>query len=416
MATIYIQHVGPIVDTGVIEIVPVNLFIGKQSSGKSTFIKILCFCRWVDKQISVGGKDNGKTVAYAYSHYRRFIREMMHFYRFNESFFSSRSRIEYYGDGVDILFSGDAKNNAQIVAKPRGEKFNSKLCFIPSERNLLSSMKNIQDNYRSSHMDMLFNFVFEWGEYRETFTPDHKLRLTVDPEMEYYFDKEKGEQIKVRSANQDLPAFSPFYASSGIQSSFPLEVIVQALVNYIGRNAKLSQSDLTQILARLIRAGASTEQLKKTIESSRNESRNLLTYQAIQLFIEEPEQNLFPESQVAIIRSIVRAIQVANFKGGVSKSSVVITTHSPYVLSTLNVLMAATEAYELDSASTKNIIEEDLILPKGDIQAYCINSAGIVENIIDPEIYMVSGTFLDGISDEVEDELSLLNNIIASRL
>ena len=41
MATIQIQNIGPIVDTGVIELRAINLFIGKQSSGKSTLLKIL---------------------------------------------------------------------------------------------------------------------------------------------------------------------------------------------------------------------------------------------------------------------------------------------------------------------------------------------------------------------------------------
>jgi len=414
MATIRIQNVGPIRESGIIRIVPVNLFIGKQSSGKSTFLKILCYCRWIDKQVSIGSRINGKSAAYVYSHYMRFIREMMHFYRFNESYFSENSRIEYDGDGVHILFCGGVKNNAQISSKLRGERFNSKLCFVPSERNLLSAMKNIQDTYRSSDMDMLFNFVFEWGEYRESFTPENKLRLTVAPEMEYYFDKDKGEQIKILNSGHDIPAFPPFYASSGIQSSFPLEVIVRSMVDYIGRNAKLSQSDLTQILARLIRDGVSSGQLQKVIESRRDESRNLLTYQAIQLFVEEPEQNLFPESQAAITRSIVKAVKEANRRGSISLSSVVMTTHSPYVLSTLNVLMAASEAFELNPERTVRIIDEGLILPKGAIRAYSIDADGMIRDIIDKDIFMVDGTFLDGASENVENELAKLNEIICS--
>ena len=305
MATIRIQNVGPIADTGQLELAPVNLIIGKQSSGKSTLLKIICFCRWIDKQVSIGARIKGKSASYAYSHHYRFTRELMHFYRFNESFFSAESHIEYNGDAADIIFSGTANRNAQITAKPKGDKYNTKLCFIPSERNLLSSMKNIQDGYRSSDMDMLFNFVFEWGEFREKFTPDNRLRLTVAPEMEYYYDKEKGEQILITKNRRTVPPFSPFFASSGIQSAFPLEVILHSLVNCVGTNAKLSQSDLTQILARLVREGASSEELQKAIEAGREVSRNLLSYQGAQIFVEEPEQNLFPESQAAMIQSIV---------------------------------------------------------------------------------------------------------------
>lgn len=54
MATIQIKSVGPIVDTGIIELKTVNLFIGKQSTGKSTLLKICSHCRWVEKLFSIG--------------------------------------------------------------------------------------------------------------------------------------------------------------------------------------------------------------------------------------------------------------------------------------------------------------------------------------------------------------------------
>ena len=414
MATIQIQNIGPIVDTGVIELRAINLFIGKQSSGKSTLLKILCFCRWIDKQVAIGSRKKDKSASYVYSHYSRLIKELMHFYRFNESFFTAQSQIHYNGDAVEITFKGDTKNNAQIAAKAKGDKYNSKLCFIPSERNLLSAIKNIQDGYRSSDMDMLFNFVFEWSEFREKFTPDNRLRLTVAPDMEYYYDKESGEQIIIHKNNRQVPPFSPFYASSGVQSALPLEVLLRSLVNTIGQNAKLSQSDLTQIVARLLRDGATVEQVQRAIEAGHEESRKLLTYQGIQLFIEEPEQNLFPESQAAIINSIVRAVKEAESKSAHHRNMVVMTTHSPYVLSSLNVLMAASEAYPIDPDATQQIVDKDLILPLGEIKAYSIDDDGYVRSIVDDDLYMVDGTFLDSASDAVENKLSLLNDIICN--
>lgn len=49
MASIEIKHVGPLNETGKIDLKMVNLFIGKQSTGKSTLMKILCYCRWLEK-------------------------------------------------------------------------------------------------------------------------------------------------------------------------------------------------------------------------------------------------------------------------------------------------------------------------------------------------------------------------------
>ncbi len=413
MAKIRIQNIGPIKDTGMIDLTVVNLFIGRQSSGKSTLLKIICYCRWLDKRVAIGGRVGDKTVAYAYSHYNRFVRELMHFYRFNENFFSSESSVEYTGDVIRIFFKGGINKNAKIELLTSPTRYNSSLCFIPSERNVLSAVKNIEATYRATDMDMLFNFIFEWGEVRERYTPEHRLKLSVAPEIEFYYEKDRGGLIEMRRKDRrEIPPFSPFYASSGIQSALPLEAMTHSTVNSIGQNASLSQSDMTQILSRLIRGNATPTELQRAIETEASISRNLLTYQGAQLFIEEPEQNLFPESQAAVTRSIVAAIKRANTVGLPGKSLVAMTTHSPYVLSALNVLMAASEAYDIDRDKTIRIIPENYILPKGAISAWWIKGDGHLENIVDNDIYMLSGLHLDRTSDEVEVIMSRLNEII----
>ena len=37
-------------DSTKIEMTPLMLLIGRQSAGKSTFMKVLCFCRWIEKK------------------------------------------------------------------------------------------------------------------------------------------------------------------------------------------------------------------------------------------------------------------------------------------------------------------------------------------------------------------------------
>ena len=57
MPKVRIKNIGPIVDTGDIALSAVMLIVGKQSSGKSTFMKILCFCRWIEKRIMLDGEN-----------------------------------------------------------------------------------------------------------------------------------------------------------------------------------------------------------------------------------------------------------------------------------------------------------------------------------------------------------------------
>lgn len=48
MARLIIRNIGPIKNVD-IELNKVNVFIGEQSSGKSTIAKIISFCSWLEK-------------------------------------------------------------------------------------------------------------------------------------------------------------------------------------------------------------------------------------------------------------------------------------------------------------------------------------------------------------------------------
>ena len=51
MASLHIKNIGPILDSTKIELTPLMVLISRQSSSKSTFMKVLCFCRWVEKKL-----------------------------------------------------------------------------------------------------------------------------------------------------------------------------------------------------------------------------------------------------------------------------------------------------------------------------------------------------------------------------
>ena len=93
-------------------------------------------------------------------------------------------------------------------------------------------------------------------------------------------------------------------------------------------------------------------------------------------------------------------------------SMVVLTTHSPYVLTTLNVLMLASVAWEKNKKATSKIVPDDYILPIGSIGAYYLTDEGKLQDIVDPELQMVSGLQLDGVSELVDESIAALNSVI----
>jgi predicted ATPase len=124
------------------------------------------------------------------------------------------------------------------------------------------------------------------------------------------------------------------------------------------------------------------------------------------LFIEEPEAHLFPSTQSYLIEYLVSTINQAP-----NQNRMFISTHSPYVLSKLNSLLKAGQLGEREGAiggHVSDVVPRSAWLAPGALAAYAIRD-GVVENILDEEDGLLSGSYLDEISNEIAEQfLSLL--------
>ena len=299
-------------------------------------------------------------------------------------------------------------------------RHNPKLAFIPAERNLVSAVQNIDRNYRSNSRDVLFNFILELEEAKQAYTIDNKLALSIMPGLSYY--QSEGTNLIWHEEGQYV--LNAFYVASGIQSAFPVDVISSYLHTQVGRLSPMSMSELSAVLLGLLSTG---EKLPDDISDRLSRLEKSFLYSSMQLYIEEPEQNLFPESQR---RLMFRLLQIISSVKEMEKkawaepyaSSLVFTTHSPYLLSVINTQFAVARARldlkensegfsekeqerrlaELDALQQKHRLD-DINLTIDEYAAYFVEPGGTLKNLIDPEFPMVSGVELDGVSDWVED-------------
>lgn len=385
MASLHIKNFGPILDSTKIELTPLMVLIGRQSSGKSTFMKVLCFCRWVEKKIMVSTDD----IVSQYTHYNRFIKDLKSFHRLNDEYFRTDTELKYDGDVISIEYTG-INGNAKIVRKKSfaEKRYNSKLCYIPAERNLVSAIQNVDKTYKATGRDVLFNFIYEWDEAKEPYTNEHPFKLAATGGFSYV--NKFGADMLVREDGSETPAF---YASSGMQSVMPMDVMANYITDCVGKNASLSMRERNEI--------------SETDNDDYADRR--LFYQSAQLFIEEPEQNLYPESQKLVVMSIVRSLKKA-LENGSEQSLALVTTHSPYIMSVVNVLMLA--AIVTEKGLKQEVIDGDSVLPSSSISGYFIDEKGIFQDILDVEVPMLSGNDLDGVSDWVDDSISKLNEVL----
>ena len=388
MASLHIKNFGPILDSTKIELTPLMVLIGRQSSGKSTFMKLLCFCRWVEKKIMASTDD----IVSQYTHYNRFVKDLKSFHRLNDEYFKANTELKYDGDVIRIEYTG-INGNAKIVRKKSfaEKRYNSKLCYIPAERNLVSAIQNVDKTYKATGRDVLFNFIYEWNEAKEPYTNEHPFKLAATGGFSYV--NKFGADVLVREDGSETPAF---YASSGMQSVMPMDVMVNYITDCVGKNASLSMRERNEIS-----------------ETDNDYANRRLFYQSAQLFIEEPEQNLYPESQKLVVMSIVRSLKKA-LENGSEQSLALVTTHSPYIMSVVNVLLVA--AMVTEKGLKQEVIDGDSVLPSSSISGYFIDENGIFQNILDAEVPMLSGNDLDGVSDWVDDSISKLNEALFSTI
>lgn len=408
MATIQIKNLGPIKDTGLINLTDVLLVIGRQSSGKSTFMKVLCFCRWIEKKIMTSF-DN---TIQAYTHNKRFTRDLKQFYRIDEMYFKENTEIIYDGDVVTISLTG-VDQNAKINRKLEAweDRYNSKLSYIPAERNLVSAVQNINDTYKAKERDSIFNFIQEWYEAKDTYGSDNKLNLSLTDDFKYYSDK--GLDYVVLPNGKPITSF---YASSGVQSIMPIDVMTDYIMGVVGKVVKFSMTDLMNRLMESLDTDMRNEIVHGAHEVTEEELapiREKMKYQSAQLFIEEPEQNLYPDAQRKLVQNLIRHLKAVKSIGK-HRSMVVLTTHSPYVLSILNVLIADAAAVEKKPGDErlKDVVDESTLLPTDAFSAYFINKDGVFEDIKDMEIPMLSGINLDSVSDWVDEHVGRINEIL----
>lgn len=403
MATIQIKNVGPLKDTGKIQLNKLLLIIGKQSSGKSTFMKILCHCRWIEKTLMVDDDNSAKD----YGKDKRFLESLMTFHRFNLDFFSSESYINYDGDYISIVQNGDI-TDAMITRKDSFEdrRYNTKLCFIPSERNLISAVKNLDKTYKATELDVLLNYLLEWDEVKDFYGIKNPLELSVARNIQYYNDG-GADLIYLCQNGKKLPVF---YASSGVQSAMPIEVMIDRYSAVVGNRASISKHDWRHIFDEMKENNID----QKSITNKASKAY----YQSVQFFIEEPEQNLYPMSQKDLLLNIVKHLMAANNNPkGNFNSSVSITTHSPYILSVLNELMAEAKLWDYHNRGhftdgVDEFVNYDCLMSLEDFSAYYINDSGTFENLIDSELSLISGLQLDKVSDWVEERIAKVNDFI----
>lgn len=375
MSRLIVDNLGPIKHVEV-DFKKVSVLIGPQSSGKSTIAKVYSFCCWLDKMT-----DNTRKALNigAYKKLMSYHRMSTYLTTDTRIFFEGENIIYAYNypqneEGTTILPFSPTFDEEKYISYTCGDE--KEVCFervnrekspkveyIPAERNFVAAVPNLSTYLEAD--DSLQDFVNTWYKAKKHYAKNNSLGI-LNLGMQFFYNESDASDYVHLDNGKDIPVAC---ASSGVQSLVPLLGMIKWFTSDIYRNQAerpFSPEENEQIskLLKENKNGVYGDELTQMIERLVGFAKGKI-YTHTQLILEEPEQNLFPNTQCDLIDYILASINHGK------DHRMLMTTHSPYVLNYLNVLLNRGEdsnaylrenllsVYRLHEGTVQNLVGKD---------------------------------------------------------
>ena len=363
MDRIRIHNFGPVKDVD-IELSKLMVFIGPQGSGKSTIAKLLTIFSDVYWWIALCNNNNPLSE----------FKEMG-----IARYFASDTYIEYHGrnevniayrDGTfGIAVNGYTKEETleyctRLIGQSANVQDNLRFaCYIPAERNMAGVVSASLANLVLSKIPLPNTLL----EYMSLFERAKNHYSSYDASfLGVRYDKDRGHDCisVLDNAEKHLPLEE---CSSGIQSALPMLMV----------------SDYAC------------------------EDKCFDTF-----VVEEPEQNLFPSNQREVLN---RLISIANRE---ECKYMIVNTHSPYLLSALNVSMLAAKIANPNGFGEviDEIVPPQFQIDSSNVSVFSLGDETYCKSIIDDKTGLISVNYLDVVSDSISSDFNRLYQIYLNTL
>lgn len=316
--SLYIRNLGPVKDVVLEDITPMTVLIGKSGCGKSTVMKVLSICRWVNKMVYMRQylqMGNIKESPFKF--------DFRSYFKTSSVPLNLDTEIKYIYDGTMILFD---KDGLHFDYSGNGFLSLEKICFITEKRNMISDLVSLRANRKDAGFylnEMLDDFILAMRSY-ETIELDYlgvRLRHTNSKGADAYHvegicNEEEKFDIRLNEA------------SSGIQTLLPLVAVMSYYTDKFDIVKRFNQTIFKML--------SETDSLK---DFRPQMNIGEIRHRRVNFLIEEPELSLDPESQTHLIDFMVRRCFHKN-DDTMNEYTIMLATHSPYIVNYLNLLIA----------------------------------------------------------------------------
>ncbi|HHE07960.1 MAG TPA: ATP-binding protein [Chlorobaculum parvum] len=415
MSKIRIKNFGPIMDgfcdeSGWIDVKKVTVFIGEQGSGKSTVAKLISTFAWIEKALVRGDYD-----VKWFGRKNRFRRQFLAYHRLENYLSKEQSDIviEYRGDVYAMRY----ENECLVIEEISDSSYQlPQIMYVPAERNFISYVRKAIELRLSS--ESLKEFIVEYEHAKKAIKGYVELPV-VNAGIEYDRLNDslnlKGESYKIHLSE----------ASSGYQSLVPLYLVSRYLSASVLKQSEDNQESMSGEELRRFRKGAEeiirnedlTEEQRRAALSVLSSKFNKTSFINI---VEEPEQNLYPFSQWKLLQSLLE------FNNLNPDNQLIMTTHSPYIINYLSVVI---QGYELGRKignseragmlreKLNKVVSERSLVSSENVAIYELDAQGRISRLPDFEGIPSDRNLLNTMLEqgnttfdsllEIEEELSL---------
>ena len=354
MRRIEIHNFGPIKEAN-ITVKKVTVFMGNQGSGKSTAAKLISTFAWIEKFLFRHRGNVPKSVLNSVG-----FQTYLAYHRI-DSYLKDDTEVTYFGDYYKITFNLKGIQFGKI-----GDIYLlPKITYFPAERNFVSSIKKSKEGNSFQLWSQALQEFKEIFQEAKTNLKDRKsINLPIDgASIEYsqFYDI-----LFIKGNDYKIPLSD---SASGFQSVVPMYVVAEYLSKITETEQKMDDAEREQFIKQstLILNNPFYSQEQKDILLSRLAGG--INIQSIFNIIEEPEQNLFPTSQRSMLFTLLQFNNVSEH------NSMIITTHSPYIVGNMTLAMKAAELYKKtfnDDIRQKiaNIVPESSSINADDVIIY----------------------------------------------
>jgi len=385
-----------------IELNKINILIGQQATGKSITAKLVFYFKSFTNVIRDGILNKGTKTEIQKKHLTQFINYFPKstwpkddfsieykvgniwmkiskgkslVFKYSKTLESTIRKAKKLLDEQEIKLTSEAKYDSKFIhdfyavfddlikSDVSGLLVYNQI-FVPAGRSFFS---NIQSNIFSllNSNQTLDPFLIEFGSFYESFKNSSFLTKKIDVLINNILNsKYLRERDKDFLLHKDKRKVNLSNASSGQQEILPLLIILSIFMEYP-------------------------------------------VPKGVTLYIEEPEAHLFPTAQKKIIQLIAKVFNSYN-----NNCQIIITTHSPYILSSFNNLMYAgslSKKLEKNKLSKiQKIIKKEEIINPDLLSAFSLEKDGQLTSLIDTETKLIDQNVLDNVSDEISIEFGKL--------